>query len=146
MLKLSTKGRYGVRLMLDLAIHSGKGPVSLKDIAKRQEISEKSLWHLIPPLKNAGLITATRGSHGGYILAKPLRQISLKDIVSVLEGPMCLVECTRAPVSCKRSPTCITRDVWAEATEKFMGTLASFTLESMIKRHSSKFKTGLYNI
>lgn len=132
--------------MLDLALHFGKGPISLKDISKRQEISEKYLWHLIPPLKNAGLITATRGPHGGYILAKPLRQISLKDIVSVLEGPMCLVECSQDSGVCKRSSNCIVRDIWVEATEKFMDTLASFTLESMIKRHNSKFKTGLYNI
>jgi Rrf2 family protein len=146
MLKLSTKGRYGVRLMLDLALHFGKGPISLKDIAKRQEISEKYLWHLIPPLKNAGLITATRGAHGGYILAKPAQQISLKDIVSVLEGPVCLVECTQDPVTCKRSLNCIARDAWAEATGKFMDTLASFTLEGMIKRYNSKFKTSVYNI
>jgi len=132
--------------MLDLALHFGKGPVSLKDIAKRQEISEKYLWHLIPPLKNAGLITATRGAHGGYILAKPLRQINLKDIVSVLEGPMCLVECTRDPVSCKRSPNCITRDVWAEATVKILQTLESFSLEDMVEKQKKKQKASSYEI
>lgn len=132
--------------MLDLALNSGKGPISLKDISKRQEISEKYLWHLIPPLKNAGLVTATRGPHGGYILAKPLRQISLKDIVSVLEGPMCLVDCASDPVCCKRSPNCITRDVWAEATAKILQTLESFSLEDMVEKQKKKQKNSSYEI
>ena len=96
-MKLSTKGRYGVRLMFDLALHYGEGTVSLKDVAKRQGISEKYLWHLIPPLKNAGLINSTRGSQGGYVLAKPPHLISLKEILLVLEGSMCLVDCTEQP-------------------------------------------------
>ncbi|MCK9594897.1 MAG: Rrf2 family transcriptional regulator [Candidatus Omnitrophica bacterium] len=146
MLKLSTKGRYGVRLMLDLALHFGKGPISLKDISKRQEISEKYLWHLIPPLKNAGLVTATRGAHGGYILAKPASQINLQEIVSLLEGPMRLVECTQDLGACRRSNNCIVRDIWTEATDKFLDILSSFTLESIIKRHNGRFEAVVYNI
>ncbi|MFA5363442.1 MAG: Rrf2 family transcriptional regulator, partial [Candidatus Omnitrophota bacterium] len=75
MIKLSTKGRYGVRIMLDLALHFGQGAVFLKDIAQRQDISEKYLWQLIYSLKNAGLISSTRGAHGGYVLTKPPEKI-----------------------------------------------------------------------
>lgn len=145
-MKLSTKGRYGVRLMLDLAIQYGKGPVTLKDVAKRQGISEKYLWHLIPPLKNAGLINSARGSHGGYTLSKPPKSINLLEIVSCLEGPMCLVECTQNPSMCKRSQMCIARDIWAEASAKMLETLASFTLESMMERQKSKMAQPDYSI
>ncbi|MBC8227953.1 Rrf2 family transcriptional regulator, partial [bacterium] len=86
-MKLSTKGRYGVRLMIDLAIHYGEGNV-LKDIAERQEISEKYLWNLTVPLRIAGLINSTRGPRGGYTLAKHPSEITLKDVVHVLEGPL----------------------------------------------------------
>jgi len=121
--------------MLDLALHEGQGPVPLRDIARRQDISEKYLWHLIPPLKNAGLIHSTRGANGGYVLAKPPSQITLKDILSVLEGPLCLVACVEKPSLCKRASTCVPREIWQEATEKLLLTLSSFTLEDMIKKH-----------
>ncbi len=142
-MRLSTKGRYGVRLMFDLALQYGQGAVALKDVAARQDISEKYLWHLVNPLKNAGLIHATRGAHGGYTLAKDPDRITLKDILSVLEGPVCLVECTEKPEICGRSDSCIARDVWAEVTEKMLDALASFTLEQMIEKQ--KYKKGGVN-
>lgn len=137
-MKLSTKGRYGVRLMIDLALHNGEGPVLLKDIARRQGISEKYLWNLINPLKTVGFVQSIRGAHGGYKLAKDPAEISLKDIMRVLEGPLCLVDCVENPSSCKRSSTCITRDVWCEASQSFINTLESMTLEKMIDRHRLK--------
>jgi Rrf2 family protein len=144
--KLSTKGRYGVRLMFDLALHYGEGAVSLKDVAKRQEISEKYLWHLIPPLKNAGLINSIRGSHGGYVLAKPPRLISVKEILQILEGSMCLVECTDQPSLCKRSTNCVAREVWAEVTDRMLEALESFTLEGMIEKEKRKREVISYSI
>ncbi|HQN17890.1 MAG TPA: Rrf2 family transcriptional regulator [Syntrophobacteraceae bacterium] len=137
-MRLSTKGRYGVRLMLDLALHYGKGNVSLKDVAKRQAVSEKYLWHLIPPLKNAGLIHSIRGSQGGYVLAKPPHSITLKEILQVLEGPMCLVECTNQPSLCKRSANCVVRDVWRDVTDKMLEALDSFTLEGMLEKEKQR--------
>ncbi len=145
-MKLSTKGRYGVRLMFDLALHYGQGAVALKEVAKRQGISEKYLWHLIPPLKNAGLVNATRGSHGGYVLAKPPQGINLKDILSVLEGPIYLVECTKDSSVCDRSGMCITRDVWAEVTERMLEALESFTLERMVEKQRQQQEIITYNI
>jgi len=132
---MSTKGRYGVRLMLELALHNGEGPVLLKDIARRQGISEKYLWNLINPLKTVGLVQSIRGARGGYKLAKKPSEISLKDIMKVLEGPLCLVDCVENPSTCERSPNCITRDVWCEASENFMKTLEATTLDKLVERH-----------
>ncbi|MBF0595018.1 MAG: Rrf2 family transcriptional regulator, partial [Candidatus Omnitrophica bacterium] len=115
-MKLSTKVRYSVRLMIDLAIHGAKGPVLLRDIAYRQDISEKYLGHLVPLLKSAGLINATRGSKGGFILLRLPSVITLKDIIEAVEGPICLVGCTSDPDQCKRSGSCSSRDFWGEAT------------------------------
>lgn len=145
-MKLSTKGRYGVRLMFDLALHYGSGTVSLKDVAKRQGISEKYLWHLIPPLKNAGLITSTRGSHGGYVLAKRPAEITLREILTVLEGPMSLVECIDKPSMCERSDTCVAREIWTEVADKMLQSLESFTLERMMEKQKGREEAFVYNI
>lgn len=140
-MKLSTKGRYGVRLMLELALHYGEGPVMLRQISERQEISEKYLWHLINTLKVAGLISATRGAHGGYVLAKPPSAISVGEILQILEGPMCLVECIEKPGVCDRSSVCATRDLWEEATEILMDKFKSTTLADLVEKQNLK-RTG----
>jgi Rrf2 family protein len=145
-MKLSTKGRYGVRLMLDLALHAGDGPVTLKDIAARQEISEKYLSNLIPLLKNAGFVHSVRGSQGGYTLARPPREITLEDILLVLEGSMCLVECIEKPLLCQRSGQCLMRDIWSEVTGKMREALGSFTLEAMMDRQMLKQTVRSYDI
>jgi Rrf2 family protein len=145
-MKLSTKGRYGVRLMLDLALHAQDSPVTLKDIAARQEISENYLSNLIPLLKNAGLVHSVRGPKGGYTLGKPPREINLKEILLVLEGSMCLVECTEMPRLCRRSPRCLAREVWSEVTGKMYEALESFTLETMMNRQILKQAAPSYDI
>ena len=137
-MKLSTRGRYGVRLMLDLALHYGEGPVLLKDIAGRQGISEKYLWQLINPLKTVGLIGSTRGAHGGYVLGRPPEEISLKEIVRVLEGSLCLVDCVENPAVCKRSQTCTSRDIWSEASNQISQILESMTLDKMVVKQRTK--------
>jgi Rrf2 family protein len=137
-MKLSTKGRYGVRLMLDLAAHYGEGPVFLKDISQREDISEKYLWHLINPLKSVGLIHATRGAHGGYELAKVPSEISVKDILEIVEGHICLVDCVEKPATCKRSDFCITRDLWGDASKVLAETLDKTTLASLLVRQKDK--------
>jgi len=128
--------------MLDLATYYGKGPVALKDIAKRQEISEKYLWQLISPLKIAGLVNSTRGPSGGYTLAKKPSEITLNDIVSVLDGPLCIVDCVKDPSLCKRSANCVTREVWSETSEELSKVLASKTLEDMIRKQKNKDSPG----
>ena len=140
MMKLSTKGRYGARLMLDLALHYGKAPVLLKDVAKRQEISEKYLGHLIPPLKAAGLLNSTRGAHGGYTLARPPRNITLREVVRAVEGELVVSECLASPKVCHRVKFCVTRDIWSQMSEKMTEVLESSTLQDMINRQRQKQK------
>ena len=135
MIKLSTKGHYGARLMLDLAIHYGEGPVLLKDISDRQEISVKYLWNLVDSLRIAGLVESYRGRHGGYTLAKKPSDITMKDIVFVFEGRSCIVDCVCNPSFCEKSPDCITRDLWCKLSDIISETLGDVTLEDMVKRH-----------
>jgi Rrf2 family protein len=137
-MKLSTKGRYGVRLMLDLAAHYGERPVLLREISQREDISEKYLWHLINPLKSAGLIHSTRGAHGGYELAKAPSEISVKDIFEVVEGPICLVDCIEKPATCKRAEFCIARDLWSDASQALADSLEKTTLASLLVRQKDK--------
>lgn len=137
-MKITTKGRYGVRLMIELALCFDKGPATLKDIAGRLDVSEKYLGHLIPPLKNARLIDSARGSCGGYFLSRHPRSINLLQVVSAVEGPICLVECARKPSVCKRTATCISREIWVDVTRKVRETLSSATLEKMLKGKKKK--------
>ena len=138
MFRLSTKVQYGLRFMLDLAFHNGDGPVPLKDIAKRERISEKYLGNLIVPLRTARLITSVRGSHGGYSLAKPGSQINLKDIICALEGPLSLIDCVDNPSVCRAAPICVHRDVWCELSESLQQSLEAVTLKNMLQRRRNK--------
>lgn len=139
-MKLSTRGRYGVRLMLELALHYGEGPILLKEIAERQGISEKYLWQLINPLKTTGLVNSLRGAHGGYVLGKAPEAISLKAILQILEGPLCLVDCVDNPALCERSLSCISREIWGEASKNMQQTLEDTTLAAMVERQKEKLK------
>lgn len=139
-MKLSTRGRYGVRLMIELALHHGSGPVLLKEIAERQGISEKYLWHLINPLKTTGLVNSIRGAHGGYLLGKAPEAITLKEILQVLEGSLCLVDCVDNPSLCERSPSCVSRDVWGEASKNLRQTMEDTTLAAMVERQKGKLQ------
>ena len=139
-MKLSTRGRYGVRLMLELALHYGEGPILLRDIAERQGISEKYLWQLINPLKTTGLVNSQRGAHGGYVLGKAPEAISLKAILRILEGSLCLVDCVDNPALCERSPSCISREIWGEASKNMQQTLEDTTLAAMVERQKEKLK------
>jgi Rrf2 family transcriptional regulator, cysteine metabolism repressor len=137
-MKLSTRGRYGVRIMLELALHFGEGPVLLKDIAERQAISEKYLWQLINPLKSMGLIKSIRGARGGYVLARDPAEINLREILRILEGSLCLVDCVDDPAACDRSESCITREIWSETSKNISQSLESMTLGKMVERHKNR--------
>lgn len=146
-MKLSTRSRYGVRLMLELALKSSKGQVFLKDIAREEEISEKYLSLIIIPLKAAGFVTSTRGAHGGYTLARQPSAITLKEIVDILEGDTCLVDCVKNPSACPRSSTCASRDLWSDVSNKISQTLGSITLEDLARKSREKGEgAGMYHI
>jgi len=136
-MKLSTRARYGVRLMLALAGNYGRGSVFLKDVAKREEISEKYLGQIIIPLRGAGLVNSSRGAHGGYMLAKSPAEITLRQIVEPLEGD-CLVDCVKNPAACTRVSTCASRDVWALLGGKITETLDAITLEQLMRMNRDK--------
>ncbi len=120
--------------MLDLAIHYGEGQIPLKDVAERQQISEKYLWNLIGPLKTAHLIKSVRGSSGGFSIARRPEEINLKDIVSVLEGSLCLVDCVDDPDVCERADNCVTREIWGEISASIQEKLCSLTLRDMVEK------------
>jgi len=137
-MKLSTRGRYGVRALLDLALHQDEGLVLLKDIARRQEFSLPYLEHLIAPLIAAGLVKSTRGARGGVSLLKPPAEIKLGEAVQLLEGSLAPVDCLNHPKICSRSDFCVTRDIWGEMKKAIDGVLQATTLQDLIERHKQK--------
>ena len=134
-MRLSTKGRYGVKAMFDLAQHVGEGPVALKNIADRQGISEHYLEQLISGLRKAGLVKSVRGAQGGYTLARDAGKITVGDIIRVLEGPIAPVECVSEedPEICKKAECCVTRGIWEKVRDSIAGVIDSITLEDMVK-------------
>jgi Rrf2 family protein len=141
-MRLSTRSRYGVRLMLALAVNKQTKPVFLKDIANSEEISEKYLSQIIIPLKGKGLVTTFRGAHGGYLLSKPASEISLREIIEPLEGDLSLVDCISNPAVCDRANACATREVWDEMSSLLLNFLDTFTLEDLIKKSSKIANTN----
>jgi len=130
-MKISTRGRYGTRMMLDLAAHHDQGPTPLREIANRQDLSVKYLEQLIIPLKAAGYIRSVRGARGGYTLARKPDKISVGQIIKVLEGGLSLVDCVEDPKVCEREKNCPTRDIWLRMSERLMEELSSLTLRDV---------------
>ena len=147
-MKLSTRGRYGTRTLLELALHEGEGPILLKDIAQRQQISLSYLEHLITPLIAGGLVRSIRGAKGGVSLAKPPGEIRLSEVINLLEGSVAPSECVNNPEACNRSELCVTRDIWGELKKAMDGVLESTTLQDLVKRHRRKeqTETAMYHI
>ncbi len=133
-MKLSTRSRYGTRLMLDMAQHYREGPIHLGDIAKRQNVSVKYLEQIIIPLKKAHYIESVRGSKGGHILTRPPEEITVKEIVAVLEEGTTLLECVADPTVCDRADICPTRLLWKETSEAMFGRLEAVTLADLVEK------------
>ncbi len=140
-MKLSTKVRYAIRAMLELALHYGEGPVSVKEISKKQGISSRYLEHLIVSLQTAGLVKTIRGKEGGCVLARHPSQIKIAEVVSALEGPLAVVECVVDDKFCPREKFCVARDVWIKVREAILNVLNSITLQDMIEWQKKKLKT-----
>ncbi len=120
--------------MMDLALHSGGSAVSLKDVARRQAISEKYLWQVVAPLKAAGLVASVRGARGGYRLNQPARGITVRRIVEVLEGDIVCVDCCRDPSACDRVFACTARDLWTSLSEGLARAMEAVTLEELAEK------------
>lgn len=137
-MKLSTRSRYGTRLVLELALKFDKGPVFLKDISSSQEISLKYLGQLIIPLKIAGIVKSSRGAHGGYYLARNPEEIRLREIVQALEGPIYLVECLENPDICNRHDRCIARTFWNRINVLLYKSLDEITIKDMVDGYNNQ--------
>lgn len=123
-MKLSTKGRYGITLMIDLGMYVGEGPVSLKSVAERQSLSEHYLEQLIAPLRNAGLVRSIRGAYGGYVLAKAPHEITVGDIIRVLEGPITIVDDPEEELA----------ELWEKVRSSINDVLDGTTLQDLIDK------------
>ncbi len=145
-MKLSSRTRYGMRAILELALEYGKSPLQIKAIAEREDISNKYLEQLIAMLKAAGLVRSIRGPRGGYLLAKPPEEIQLKDVFLTLEGPMVSAECLQHPEYCARCTDCATRKIWHELQDAIFGVLESVTLADLVEQTTCPEKTNNYNI
>ncbi len=131
-MKLSTKGRYGLKAMFELSLHEQNGPVPLKHIAKKQNISEQYLEQIFSNLRKSNLVKSVRGSQGGYLLAKKAIDITVGDILTVLEGPVSLSDCVLDEDKCENSDKCVTKVVWEKIKKGIEDVIDSITLQDMI--------------
>jgi Rrf2 family iron-sulfur cluster assembly transcriptional regulator len=145
-MKLSTKSRYGTRLLLDMAVHYNQGPVQLGDIAKRQNISVKYLEQIIIPLKKAKYIQSVRGPKGGHALTRPPEEITVGEIVALLEEGATLAECSEHSAVCERSATCPTRLIWHEAAKAMFDKLNTITLADLLPKGPAPDKLHCSNL
>jgi Rrf2 family cysteine metabolism transcriptional repressor len=136
-LKISTKGRYGLTIMMELAAKYGEGPTSLKSIAERNQLSEHYLEQLIAPLRNAGLVKSIRGAYGGYVLSREPETITSGDVIRILEGPISPVDFTEEDDPAKR-------DLWLRIRDSIANVLDSTTLADLVSYKSENGKTDSY--
>lgn len=136
-MKISTRGRYGIRLMLALALQYESGTVPLKNIAKDQNISEKYLEQIINPLTKSGLVKSYRGAQGGYALNRPPEEITVGEVLRVLEGSLSPVSCVDHP-SCPNFDSCVSLSIWKRMKEAVDQVVDDITLADMAKEYAEK--------
>ncbi|MCX7788742.1 MAG: Rrf2 family transcriptional regulator [Spirochaetes bacterium] len=137
-MKLSTRTRYGLRFMYQLALQYNQGPIQLSEIAKTENVSEKYLGQIVIHLRATKLIQSHRGAQGGYFLAKPPNRITVYEVVQALEGDVSVVGCTENPESCERSGECAATEVWKILSDAIRKTLENISLEDMIRMGKTK--------
>lgn len=137
-MKISAKSRYGLRVILDIALREQEEPVTIKDIARRQQIPRSYLEQMVAPLAVANILKTKRGPKGGLMLARPPRDITMSEIVTVFEGSITPVECVENPELCPRYNSCSTWDLWNEMNTAMNDVLKSITLETLVERQKRK--------
>ena len=144
-MKISTKGRYGLRILLDIALYRvGDKPRMIREIASNQEISEKYISRLIIELRKAGFVRSVRGVNGGYTLTRKPEDISVLDVLETMEGPVAIVDCTNSSgEACRRKPQCPTQRMWAEINQKIRSAFAAYTLKDLVELYISNGETIL---
>lgn len=147
-MKLSTRTRYGTRAMVELAAAYERGPVSVKEVAEKQKLSEKYLEQIMAALKTSGLVNSVRGLHGGYTLARAPSSIRLGDIFRVLEGSPAPVDCVDDPGLCSMRDVCPTRSTWVEMKQALEVVLDGTTLQDLLDQMQKRAATRelMYNI
>ncbi|HIU64185.1 MAG TPA: Rrf2 family transcriptional regulator [Candidatus Avacidaminococcus intestinavium] len=138
-MKISTKGRYALRLMLDLAVNYTGEYITIKSIAKRQEISEKYLEQIITQLSKAGFVRSARGAQGGYMLTRKPQDYTIGDILRVMEGNLSPVACLEEDHNlCNRTNECVTLEVWLKLEQAINNVVDNITLADLVERHQEK--------
>lgn len=150
-MKISTQGRYGLRALVDLAENENEGATPLREISKRQKISERYLEQLFAKLRKAGLVKSVRGAHGGYMLNRDPEEITVGDVIRTLEGSIAPVECTKTGEGiCEMMPQCATHEVWMKIKDRINEIVDSITLEDLKQRsrelHQQQEKGYMYYI
>jgi Rrf2 family protein len=145
-MKISTKGRYGLRAMIELGLREGNGPILVRDIAAAQGISEDYLEILLISLRKAGLVRSFRGASGGYTLARPAESINALEIIEAVEGSLLPLDCLNNSEICERSSTCAARDLWQESAEAMRFVLKATNLDTLCSRQRDKIATPDFHI
>jgi len=133
-MQLSTKSRYGARAVVDIAMYSHNGPVTLQDISSRQEISRKYLGQIVNQLMAAGIVESIRGPRGGYVLSRSPEKTRLGEIIRTLDGSMAPVRCVDKSKSCRRNRACATREVWVKIKENLESLVDDITIADLVAR------------
>ena len=141
-MKISTRTRYGLRALIDLASRQSDGPVMLRAIAESEGLSKKYLDNIFTSLRLAGLLRTIRGAHGGYLLNKDASEITVLDVVTALEGDISPVDCLDHPGLCDRSDNCVTRELWKDLRASMEQTLGSRTIQQLVDRAKELQKKG----
>ena len=144
-MKLSTRSRYGTRMILDMAQHYNGQPIQLGEISKRQNVSLKYLEQIIRPLKEAKLVKSFRGSKGGHMLTKAPEEITVGEIVAILEGGDTLIHCDKDPKDCERVDSCLTRYLWVEAASAMFQRLSAITFADLLTLKEDVCKNKIIN-
>jgi len=139
-MKISTKGRYGLRILMDLALHQSEKPRLIRDIAKSQQISEKYISRLVIALRKAGMIRSVRGVNGGFHIAMKPEDITLLNVIEVMEGPLSIVDCVSTPKCCAHSKDCAPREVWCSLNENIRTLMSGTTLADILASYERQNK------
>lgn len=134
-MKISTKGRYGLRILIDLATHDPSKPRMVRDIAESQQISEKYISRLIIDLRRARLVRSVRGMKGGFFLARSPKEITLLDILETMEGTISIVDCVMAPEKCASNNGCTARGIWIRLNDGIRELMRSITFEQILQEY-----------
>lgn len=141
-MKISTKGRYALRMLIDLAEHQNEGYISLKEIAERQNISKKYLEQIIPVFHSTDILRTVRGSQGGYVLGRSPKKITVGEILRYTEGSLSPVECVDNPIGCNRSIDCATLPVWQGLSRVVSNYLDGITLQDLLDQQRESYSNN----